>query len=71
VSIADDRQHRARFLSRVQAAIETIEDLRIEVGVAQTRRPAAPVGIYLSWADFHLSEAQDELKRARARVQLI
>jgi hypothetical protein len=68
MSLDDNVTHRARFQERVKTVILEIEDLRDEIMVSQQHQPLPSTSTNLGWADFHLVEATDELRRASSRI---
>ncbi len=68
MSLADNASHRARFQQRIQTVILEIEDIRDEIMVSQQHKPGPPTSTHLEWADFHLAEAIEEIRRASARI---
>jgi hypothetical protein len=68
MSIADNAAQRSTFQQRLILIIREIEDRRRDIDIAQSQRPPAPLPVYLAECDFHLGEAQDELRRASARI---
>jgi hypothetical protein len=71
MSIADNAASRAAFQSRIILVIRTIEELRNLISIAQSLRPPAETITFLGECDFHMEEAQDELRRAASRIAQI
>jgi hypothetical protein len=70
MSLFDNATHRAGFQARLILLIRTIDDFRNEIMIARHGRRGVPAAL-LGQADFHLAEAQDELRRASSRIGAI
>jgi hypothetical protein len=68
MSLADNPTQRAGLQARIIMTIRAIGDLRDLISIAQHQRPPSPITTYLAETDFHLAEAQDELRRASSRI---